>query len=265
MYALKKLLDFYIQSSIHVGLAVFSLVYITAFENDFYKHINYSYCVFFGTILGYNFLKYFDVFRTTKVHSLKHYGILIISILAALGFYYFFIQMINAVKIQLIIGGLMVLVYPFFRKHGIIKMFWVSFVIAYLTAFVHVNAPPLNHGIMAFEFLKRFVFISVLMIPFEIYDSQHDDKSLNTLPQKFGVKTAKKTGYILLLLFIFLDILNFHFNDTIRIQYLLADILIVLFTGLAIYFSSVKNNQYYTSFWVESIPILWLVLRMSIQ
>ena len=265
MYYLKRLLDFYILSSIHVGLAVFSLVYSTAFENDFCKHITYPCCVFFGTILGYNYLKYFEIFRKGKFHSLKYYGILIISILAFFGFYFFFIRMINAIKIQLIIGGFMVLIYPLFRKQGIIKMFWVSLVIAYLTAFVYSNASPLIHGIRALEFVKRFVFISALMIPFEIYDSQHDDKTLNTLPQKFGIKTAKKTGYVLLFLFIVLDVLNFHFNKTIRIQYLFVDIIIVLVTGLAIYFSSVKNNQYYTSFWVESIPILWLVLITSIQ
>lgn len=262
MYYLKKLFDFYIQSSIHVGLALFSLVYVTTFENDLCKHITYPCCVLFGTILGYNFLKYFDIFRKGKFHSLKYYGIVIICFLAVFGFHFFFKRMINGIKIQLIIGGLMVLLYPLLRKHGIIKMFWVSFVIAYLTAFVFINASPLFHGNVALEFVKRFVFVSALMIPFEIYDSQHDDKALNTLPQKFGIETAKKTGYILLFLFIILDVLNFHFNDNIRIQYLIIDIVIALFTGLAIYFSSLKRNQYYTSFWVESVPILWWVLLL---
>ncbi|WP_293871966.1 hypothetical protein [Flavobacterium sp.] len=263
MYYLKKLLDFYIQSSIHVGLAVFSLVYLTSFNNDLCKHITYPCCVFFGTILGYNFLKYFEIFRKGKFHSLKYYGIVMVCFLAVFGFYFFFIRMINSIKIQLIIGGLMVLLYPLFRKHGIIKMFWVSFVVAYLTDFVFTSAVPNFKGILLLEFMKRFVLISALIIPFEIYDSQHDDKTLNTLPQKFGIKTAKKTGYILLFLFIVLDVLSFHFNDIIRIQYLYADITIALVTGLAVYFSSVKRNQYYTSFWVESIPILWLVLVMS--
>ncbi|WP_293890103.1 hypothetical protein [Flavobacterium sp.] len=170
--------------------------------------------------------------------------------------------MINVVKIQLIVGGLMVLLYPLLRKQGIIKMFWVSFVIAYLTAFVYSNASPLFHGSVALEFVKRFVFVSALMIPFEIYDSQHDDKTLNTLPQKFGIETAKKAGYLLLLLFVILDVLNFSLNETIGIQFLVIDIVIALITGLAIYFSSLKRNQYYTSFWVESIPILWWVLLL---
>ena len=56
--------------------------------------------------------------------------------------------MINDIKIQLILGGLMVLLYPLLRKHGVVKMFWVSFVIAYLTAFVYIYASPLFHGII---------------------------------------------------------------------------------------------------------------------
>ena len=95
------------------------------------------------------------------------------------------------------------------------------------------------------------------MIPVEIYDSQHDDKAMNTLPQKFGIETAKKFGYVMLLLFVVLDVVNFNFNDNVKIQYLFIDILIAVVTAVAIYFSSIKRNEYYTSFWVESIPILW--------
>jgi hypothetical protein len=260
MRLLKQLFDFYIQSSIHVGLALFSLVYVTAFENDLCKHITYPCCVLFGTILGYNFLKYFDIFRKGKFYSLKYYGIVMVCFLAVFGYYFFFKRMINSIKIQLLIGGIMVLIYPLLRKHGIVKMFWVSFVIAYLTAFVFIWSLPTFKGIVGFEFIKRFVFVSALMIPFEIYDSQYDDKTLNTLPQKFGIETAKKVGYLLLLLFIVLDVLNFNLNNNIRIQYLVIDIAITILIAFAIYFASVKRNLYYTSFWVEIIPVFWWVL-----
>jgi hypothetical protein len=265
MRHLQKLLDFYIQSSIHVGLALFSLVYVTTFENDLCRHITYPCCVLFGTILGYNFLKYYHVFRKGKFHSLKYYGIVVVCILAVFGYYFFFKRMINNIKIQLIIAGLMVLLYPLLRKHGIIKMFWVSFVIAYLTAFVYISCSPMFQGSVVFEFIKRFVFVSALMIPFEIYDSQHDEKTLNTLPQKFGIQTAKKVGYGLLLLFVLLDVLNFSFNDKITIQYLVIDVAITIITGLAIYFSALKRSHYYTAFWVESIPILWWVLVLLLR
>lgn len=260
MQILKRFLDFYIQSSIHVGLAVFCLVYITAFENELCKHITYPCCVLFGTILGYNFLKHVAVFRKGKFHTLKYYGIILVCLLSVFGFYFFFKRVLNGIKIQLFIAGILVLVYPMLRKYGILKMFFVSFVVAYLTAFVFINALPTHKGIIALEFIKRFVLISALMIPFEIYDSQHDDEALNTLPQKFGIKAAKKFGYFMLLLFVILEVLNFNMDANFKIQYLIIDIVIAIVIAIAVYFSSVKRNQYYTSFWVESIPIFWLVL-----
>ena len=262
MQILKRLLDFYIQSSIHVGLALFSLVYVTSFENDLCKHITYPCCVLFGTILGYNFLRYFEVFRKGKFHSLKYYGIIVVCLFSVYGFYFFFRRMIDIIKLQLVLSGILVLVYPLLRKHGILKMFFVSFVVAYLTAFAYIIASPMYDGIVALDFIKRFVLISAFMIPVEIYDSQHDDKAMNTLPQKFGIETAKKFGYLMLLLFVVLDVVNFNFNGNVKIQYLFIDILIAVVTAVAIYFSSTKRNEYYTSFWVESIPILWWVLLL---
>ena len=258
MQILRKLLDFYIQSSIHVGLALFSLVYVTAFENDLCRHITYPCCVMFGTILGYNFLKYFEVFRQGKFYRFKYFAIIFVCIFSVYGFWFFFRMMFDIIKIQLLLSGILVLIYPLLRKYGILKMFFVSFVVAYLTAFAYIVASPMYHGIAALDFIKRFVLISALMIPFEIYDSQHDDKTMNTLPQKHGVETAKKVGYIMLLLFVVLDVVNFNHN--VKIQYLFIDILIAIIIAIAIYFSSIKRSQYYTSFWVESIPILWWVL-----
>ena len=112
MTIFKRLFDFYIQSSIHVGLAVFSLVYCTAFENDLCKHITYPSCVLFGTIVGYNFLKYFDVYRKRKFKSLKYYGIILVCLFSLYGFYFFFRIMIDVIKVQLLLGGILVLVYP---------------------------------------------------------------------------------------------------------------------------------------------------------
>ena len=260
MQLLKKLLDFYIQSSIHVGIAVFCLVYITSFENNLCKHIAYPCCIMFGTILGYNFLKYFEVFINGRFNSSKYYAIILVCVLSVFGFHFFFKRMINEIQLQIILAGFFVLVYPLLRKYGIFKMFFVSFVVAYLTAFALLIVSPLYNGNVVLDFIKRFFLICALLIPFEIYDSQHDDKTLNTLPQKLGIETAKNIGYLMLLLFLILNVLNFYLNDNIKIQYLVVDIVIALVAAVAIYFSSIKRNQYYTSFWVESIPILWVIL-----
>ena len=55
---MKRLCDFYLNASVHVSLAVISLLNITAilFDLDLNNHL--SYFVFFGTIVCYNFIKY---------------------------------------------------------------------------------------------------------------------------------------------------------------------------------------------------------------
>jgi hypothetical protein len=65
MKVLKKLLDFYINSSIHVALSVYALLRITEIYFDLSYNKNLDYFVFFGTITGYNFVKYAGV---AKLH-----------------------------------------------------------------------------------------------------------------------------------------------------------------------------------------------------
>ena len=60
MKGLRQFFDFYINSSIHVALAVVSLSWLTLLEFDFYDY-NILYFIFFSSISGYNFVKYFGL------------------------------------------------------------------------------------------------------------------------------------------------------------------------------------------------------------
>ena len=61
MKSLSFLFNIYINSSIHVAFAVCSLVGITCLEYDINIAINLLGFVFFGTVTGYNFVKYATV------------------------------------------------------------------------------------------------------------------------------------------------------------------------------------------------------------
>jgi hypothetical protein len=257
MSFLKRLLDFYIKSSVHVGVAVFSLVYVTAFSDYLSKNIAYSSCVFFGTILGYNFLKYFYLFYEGNFHTKKYYGILIVSILATVGFLFFFLCLKRSIQIHLLISGIAVLVYPLLRKYGWLKLFLVSIVVTYVTVYIplqNVNLLPIDFYV---SLLQRFFILTSLLIPFEIMDSKTDLETMNTLPQLLGINSSKIFGIILLIPFMVLEFLK---SDPSYVV-----LLISIITAMFIKFTSLKRNQYYTSFWVESIPILWLILLMVFQ
>ena len=61
MRFINQILDFYINSSIHVALAVLSLSWITLIEFDIPYDESILYFIFFATITSYNFVKYFGL------------------------------------------------------------------------------------------------------------------------------------------------------------------------------------------------------------
>ena len=143
------------------------------------------------------------------------------------------------------------LLYPFLRKYWFLKIAVVSFCVTYVVSYI----PTLDAKILFFFDtilqVKLFFLICALLIPFEIYDSQHDAITLQTIPQKFGVKKAKYLGYVFLAVFCILSLI---------LRFERFDVVIAIIIGLFIRFSSTKNSKYYTSFWVESIPILWWLI-----
>ena len=106
------------------------------------------------------------------------------------------------------------------------------------------------------EFIQRFLILISITIPFDIRDVSVDPRSLKTLPQLVGVGISKIIGYLLLLVVVLLE---FYMSNVLKTSsYIL--IAIALITMLFLAFSTLKRNRYYTSFWVEAIPILWFTL-----
>ena len=254
MNFLRKIFDFYIQSSIHVALAVFCLLQITFVSNQQQLNKSFSLCVFFGTILGYNFLKYFEIFRRILFHFNKYYAILLFSFLAGIGFLFSFYWLNQSIQILILISGLFVLIYPFLRKHGWLKLFLVSFVVTFITVYIPFQTDTYSISELYLNVWQRFFIIISLLIPFEIMDSKTDDKSLNTLPQQFGIKKAKLFGMLLIIPFFTIEFLKLHPS------YLVLPVGII--TVCFINFTTLERNRYYTSFWVESVPIFWWILHL---
>lgn len=257
MRILRKVFDFYINGSIHVAFAVYCLVEITFFSNDLNPIYYFSFCVFFGTALGYNFLKYYAVFRRGFYCSNKYFAILTISVLSVLGFLFFFYLLSYSIQKLILISGFFVLIYPLLRKYGWLKLFLVSFVVTFITVYIPFQTVKWVSLEFYVSFIQRFLILTSLLIPFEIMDSKTDAKTLNTLPQLFGIESTKMLGILLVIPFIILEFLKLHPS------YLVLPIAII--TVLFIHFTGLKRSKYYTSFWVESVPILWWLLLLLFQ
>ncbi|MFG6685641.1 hypothetical protein ACGK9U_03600 [Mariniflexile sp. HNIBRBA6329] len=274
MKMLKQLLDFYINSSIHVALAVFSLTWITLLEFEILYDENLLFFVFFASITGYNFVKYFG-FAKFHHRSLANWlkTIQVFSFFSFLSMCYFAFKLNVDTLIYIAVFGLVTFLYaiPFLPKHlfldnhnnlrnvGGLKVYLIALVWTGVTVFLPLinNQYPM-HADVLFTAFQRCIFIIVLMLPFEIRDLMYDSLKLATIPQKIGVKRTKVIGILLLVVFFFLE----FFKDDIGANKLIVFAVISIITGLFLVCSKKWQGGYYSSFWVEGLPILWLLLLL---
>ncbi|WP_298555460.1 hypothetical protein [uncultured Algibacter sp.] len=270
MRFLKQLFNFYINSSIHVALSVYSLTWITLINLNLTYTESVLYFVFYATITGYNFVKYFGVakFRHRRLANW-------LKLIQVLSFICFILMCYYAVQLKLythiFIASFAVLTVFYaipigakqnstLRSVGGLKVYVIALVWAGVTVFIPlINA---NYGFnldIILLSIQRFLFVLVLMLPFEIRDLKFDKIALLTIPQKLGVKKTKTLGIVLLLVFYLLEFLK----DETSTNSITVLLIVSIITALYVCFSRVEQNKYYCSFFVEGLPILWLVLLLT--
>ncbi|NRD24735.1 hypothetical protein HNV10_15890 [Winogradskyella litoriviva] len=275
MQILKRIFNFYINSSIHVAFAATALTWVTYLQLDFAYNKDLLCFVFFATITGYNFVKYFGL---AKFHhrSLAVWlrVVQIFSLLAflAMGYFAFYLDIVTLIIIGAL--GLITFFYAIpimipqnflmdshknLRQIGGLKVYVIAMVWAFTSVFLPVinNKMSLNADVVIMV-IQRFYFVLVLMLPFEIRDLIYDSLKLATIPQKIGIKKTKIIGVLLLMLFVLLD----YFKDELTDKILFSTITIALITLVLLLFSNKNQAKYYSAFWVESLPIVWLIILL---
>lgn len=272
MNVFKKLFNFYLNSSIHIGLSVYALTYCTLLLFALPYDESVLYFTFYGTIVTYNFIKYGS--------SAKHYffvtskykkGIQLFSFLCFVLAVFYACQM--QLKTLFFAVGFSVLsslyIIPFLPNRKNLRTlpgFKIS-IVALCWAGVTVVLPIINADVPIAEtkvvltLIQRFLLVLILMIPFEISDLSYDAEGLGTLPQRLGIPRTKQLTFVWILLFVGLDYLirqeiSTAFFSTIAISFVLA---------FAIWQSGIKKSKYFASFWVESIPIVWFLILLLIR
>ena len=274
MKVFENLFNFYLNSSIHVALAVVALTYITFIEFDLESDKNMLYFVFFATVSGYNFVKYFGV---AKFHHRSLAGwlktIQVFSFFAFLALCYFALGLSYVTLICIAILAFITFLYAipilpmrYFRdkKKNLRQISGLKvYIIAFVWTFATVILPILENNIeidtdVIVSSLQRYILVIVLMLPFEIRDLNFDSLKLATIPQRIGIKNTKIIGVVLLLVFFLLE----FFKDDLTTSALLSSLGIIVLTLLFLVFSHRNQSKYYSAFWVESLPIFWLVFLL---
>lgn len=263
MKLLTSIFSFYINASIHVAFAVVALIGVTSLE----FHIDVSMAlwgfIFFGTITGYNFVKYAKIAGlkdgelTNSLKSIQVFSFLCLGIVLYLSFQLSIDTLLTASGFALLTFLYAV---PFLKKKSLrslnsLKIFIVALVWAGVTVTIPMIAAKVDVNMDSWlSFTQRFFIVIVLTIPFEIRDLQYDLATLKTLPQQFGLKRVKAFGLILLLICLFLE----GFKDEVSKHHFLSLLTTCFLIGGALIISDRKQHKYFSSFWVEGIPIVWL-------
>ncbi len=271
MKTLKSLFQFYINGSIHVALAICALVQITFIKLGVSERYAFLLFSFFGAIAAYNFVKY------SKVSKLYHRrlnksmkGIQILTWGSLLVFLYLAFDVSRDTLLYMIPFILLTVLYtvPVFpnkknlRSVAGIKIFIIAIVWAGITVLVPLTyAEEAISFDMSIEMIQRFLFIVVMMLPFEIRDLEYDDEKLVTVPQKIGITKTKVFGSALLVLFLLLTAIK----DELSPIEILSTILVTTISLLFLWGTDKKQSEYYCSFWVESVPVMWLLILLILK
>ncbi|RRO16814.1 hypothetical protein [Flavobacteriaceae bacterium 14752] len=265
MIFLKALFRFYINSSIHVALAVVALLVFT--HQQFEISLDYALIsfVFFGSVTGYNFVKYAPVAKLhhrSLTNQLRQIQIFSFCCFLGLGISAFFLD----IKVLLVCGvlGLLTLLYaiPIYNKNlretSVLKVFIIALIwatVSFLLPFLKEN---LSHFYQSnfwwLNYVERFIWILLLMIPFEIRDLRFDETYLKTLVSIIGVTKIKILSILVLTALATHKFLDNNYQNIL--------IYIIIYSSFAGFILSSKKIQkpYFASFWVEALPIFWLFM-----
>ena len=271
MKTLKKIINFYINGSIHVALSAYALTRLTGCLFEIEKINDVSLFAFFGTIVGYNFVKYDALARTKKLQmSLQLRAIAFLSFLSFVVSVYYYFQLQKNTQIIGFLFLVITMLYtlPFFpnkknaRNWAGIKIYIVALCWVGVTLFL----PIINSHLpfTSYVFLvaaQRFILIFVLILIFEIIDLKLDDPHLKTVPQQIGVVKTKRVGVMLMIVFLLLEFLS----TDLRIEFFALKSALAITTILFLLFSNENRSRYYASFWVESIPVFWWLVLVVVK
>ena len=267
---IKLLFDYYINSSLHVSFCIISYIITIKLINKFPFDWGNILFVFFTTFFTYNFIKFYEiVISTNRPISFVFKLFFSKALIAFFISFYLFFNLSNSQQITVLIASVLTVLYtvPFISKftlrgNPIIKIFTVAFCWTMMIVVLPFFEMMDSYNMFNYSLLI-FCLVTAQMIPFEIRDKHKDIYNVKTIVHIYETKNSKIIGYFILTTALTPTILTYYLSVDIVLKY--STTLIILVTGILIYISSEKQNKYYSSFTVESIPMMWLIIEFGLQ
>ena len=215
-----------------------------------------------ATVGTYNFIRYY---ASLEIKSSFNRPIFVFSFLAVLGMGLSATKLTFQTLLVALLLGMMSLTYvlPSNRFFGGLRYlpYLKSFIVAACWASVVVILPLLNHQV-EFDRVAWLIWLQMAlwtfstMIPFEIRDISNDNESMKTIPQVFGVRGAKMIGALMLFGVVVLS----YFLSLQCLHDMIPTLIACVLALICLRKSSVYQSTYYASFWVEALPMVWLLM-----
>ena len=270
MKLIKNISQYLINSNIFVSLCALSLILSSQLVlkvHDYYICI----FVFFATLFTYNFQRLIRIKKNVNHprkewilnNQISTFLIIIISTIVC-GFLFFLFN--NNTKILILLSASIAILYPFgIRKIPLLKIFIISLIWTVSTMIIVIveNKIIFDTNTILHVF-SRFLFILLITIPFDIRDIKYDTKNIVTIPTLIGSSKSILISILLLVVLENITIYQFiHYN--LSLNFLIAITSFCVFCGFLIMKSNKNQDDFYFSFWIESLSIFfYLFLTISL-
>ena len=266
----KLLFDYYINSSLHVSFCV--ICYIISINLINQIHVNWEdiVFVFFTTFFSYNFIKFNEVLTSiNKPVSLLLKSFFLKALISLVISLYLFFNLSSSKQIFVVIISIVTVLYTIplisnytLRDNPILKILTVAFCWTMLIV-IFPFFGVLDFVNIVYYSLLIFCLVTAQMIPFEIRDMLKDKDLVKTIIHNYGIKYSKNIGYFVLIIALLFTMITGYLLENLVFKN--SILIIILITAILVNFSREKQNKYYSSFIVESVPVYWLIVEIGLQ
>ena len=165
----------------------------------------------------------------------------------------------------LLIPGIIAVMYSFpllpfankrrLKDYGLVKIITLSLLWSFITVWFPVDSAHYSDLSFHLIFIRRFFFIFILCLLFDIRDIEIDKKeNINTIPVWVGIRKAYAVAYVLLFFFIALSVIQLIYNHSTN-QFI-AMCISAIATAITIEFSKKNHSDFVYLVCVDGMMIL---------
>ena len=266
---IKFILNCYIKSNLHVALCLVFYTMLIYYQNG----ITVNYCeilfIFLATLLAYNFIKYHKLSFTKNRPNYVFQLFILVTVISLIILSFKVVRISILKTIIVLIASLLVIAYSFpaykinsLRNYPLVKILTISAAWT-LTSVCFSFIGILKPKILVFYCLSIFLMVSCQMISFEIRDEDIDKNKSKTVVHVFGLQRIKIIGYaILITLSVVIFFISLIEKDFVSY---LSNIIILIVLFYLIFKSNKNQTEYFSSIFVESVPIYWLIIEFLVK